>query len=75
MLKKFFKADGNTFAIGGEGGRSKGNSFGGKFRFKGHSQNEFWRWVCSWARAIRKPSDLGFRTKDTICQSCAKICI
>lgn len=64
MLKKFFKADGNTFAIGG-GAESRtrfsGNkSFGGKFRFKGHSQVEFWRWVCSWARAIRKPSDLGF---------------
>ena len=27
---------------------------------KGHAQNIFWRWVCSWARACRKPSDLGF---------------
>lgn len=61
MLKKFFKSDTGTFASGGEGGRVKGTrSFGGKFRFKGHSQVEFWRWVCSWARAVRKPSDLGF---------------
>lgn len=28
---------------------------------KGHAQDHFWRWVCSWARACRKPSDLGFK--------------
>jgi len=27
---------------------------------KGHAEVPFWRWVCSWARAIRRPSDLGF---------------
>lgn len=27
---------------------------------KGHAHDHFWRWVCSWARACRKPSDLGF---------------
>ena len=31
-----------------------------KWRFKGHAETPFWRWVSSWARAIRKPSDLGF---------------
>jgi hypothetical protein len=31
-----------------------------KWRFKGHAELPFWRWVCSWARAIRRPSDLGF---------------
>lgn len=31
-----------------------------KWRFKGHAEQPFWRWVCSWARALRKPSDLGF---------------
>jgi hypothetical protein len=31
-----------------------------KWRLKGHAQNEFWRWVCSWAIMIRKPSDLGY---------------
>lgn len=31
-----------------------------KFRFRGHAEKDFWRWVCSWARAVRKPSDLGF---------------
>lgn len=32
----------------------------GEWRIKKHAQDVFWRWVCSWARAIRKPSDLGF---------------
>ena len=31
-----------------------------KWRFKGHAETPFWRWVCSWARACRRPSDLGF---------------
>lgn len=31
-----------------------------KWRFKGHAELPFWRWVCSWARAVRKPSDLGY---------------
>jgi len=30
------------------------------WRLKGHAHNHFWRWVCSWARACRKPSDIGF---------------
>lgn len=30
------------------------------WRLKGHAQSEFWRWVCSWAVMIRKPSDLGY---------------
>ena len=30
------------------------------WRLKGHAQDPFWRWVCSWARACRKPSDLGY---------------
>ena len=31
-----------------------------RWRVKGHAGLPFWRWVCSWARALRKPSDLGF---------------
>ncbi len=31
-----------------------------KWILKGHAPKDFWRWVCSWARACRKPSDLGF---------------
>lgn len=30
------------------------------YRFRGHAEQPFWRWVCSWARVCRKPSDLGF---------------
>jgi hypothetical protein len=31
-----------------------------EWRFKGHAEQKFWQWVASWARALRKPSDLGF---------------
>lgn len=30
-----------------------------KLRFRGHAEDPFWSWVCSWARAISKPSDVG----------------
>jgi len=30
------------------------------WRFRGHAEQQFWRWVTGWARAIRKPSDLGY---------------
>lgn len=31
-----------------------------QWRLKGHAEADFWRWVCSWAVMIRKPSDLGY---------------
>lgn len=31
-----------------------------KWRLKGHAQLDFWKWLCSWAVLIRKPSDLGY---------------
>jgi hypothetical protein len=31
-----------------------------QWRLKGHAEADFWRWVCSWAVMVRKPSDLGF---------------
>ena len=31
-----------------------------KWRLKGHARSEFWKWVCSWAVNVRKPSDLGY---------------
>lgn len=31
-----------------------------QWRFKGHAEDGFWRWVASWARAVRRPSDLGY---------------
>lgn len=54
MLNRFFKNDLNNSAQG----RMRGEVI--KWRLKGHAELPFWRWVCSWARAIRRPSDLGF---------------
>lgn len=54
MLNRFFKNDLNNSAQG----RMRGEVI--KWRFKGHAERPFWRWVCSWARACRRPSDLGF---------------
>ena len=31
-----------------------------KYELKGHAVKDFWRWVSSWARAMRMPSDMGF---------------
>jgi len=61
MLNRFFKND-NGNAIAGQRYRwSNGGTFGNvKWRFKGHAEDAFWRWVCSWARSVRRPSDLGF---------------
>ncbi len=51
MLTRFFKQETTKDHLGW--GRSK-------YRLRGHADRDFWRWVCSWARAVRKPSDLGF---------------
>ena len=53
MLNRFFKKSETTM--------SRSEEFrSGLYRFRGHAQHDFWRWICSWARAVRKPSDLGF---------------
>ena len=31
-----------------------------KWRLKGHARKEFWKWVCSWAVSMRRPSDIGY---------------
>lgn len=31
-----------------------------KWRIKGHAEADFWRWLCSWAVSLRKPSELGY---------------
>lgn len=54
MLNRFFKNDQNNSATGRQYGEMA------KWRFKGHAEHPFWRWVCSWARAMRRPSDMGF---------------
>ena len=37
-----------------------------QWRIKGHARHNFWRWVCSWARAIRSPRDMGFDDCDFV---------
>ena len=57
MLSRFFVNDNRTVTSRSSfaaGGRSVG------WRFKGHGEQPFWRWMASWARAIRKPSDYGY---------------
>lgn len=46
MLGMFFTNDGDTTQ---------------QWRLKGHAKKRFWQWMSSWARAVRKPSDLGFK--------------
>lgn len=56
MLSQFFKHDDDTIHA-----RDRYKGFQQmKWRFKAHAEEPFWRWVCSWAKACRKPSDLGF---------------
>ncbi len=45
MLAEFFVHDGGSTQ---------------NWRLKGHAEDAFWMWVSSWARVVRKPSDLGF---------------
>jgi hypothetical protein len=54
MLGRFFVNDQNNVATKRMYGEAA------KWRFRGHSEPMFWRWVASWARACKKPSDLGF---------------
>jgi hypothetical protein len=60
MLNRFFKNDMNNSAQG----RAYGEVV--KWRFKGHAEEPYWKWVCSWARSVRRPSDLGFEDRDFI---------
>lgn len=36
----------------------------GKWRLKGHAEDDFWRWMCSWSVLLRRPSDLGYDDGD-----------
>lgn len=38
----------------------------GQWRLKHHAVTHFWRWVASWAKACRRPSDIGFDDGDFI---------
>jgi len=54
MLNRFFVNDNHTSATNRMHGKAH------SWRFKGHAEETFWRWVVSWSRALRKPSDLGY---------------
>jgi len=45
MLAEFFVNDGIS---------------AGSWRLKGHARHLYWRWVATWARELRAPSDLGY---------------
>lgn len=61
MLGMFFKSTQNSLhPLSGLKARYGDTFADAKFRFKPHAEKIFWRWVCSWARACRKPSDVGF---------------
>lgn len=45
MLSMFFVHDGGQTS---------------QWRLKGHAESEFWKWLCSWAVMLRKPSDIGY---------------
>lgn len=63
MLGRFFVNDQRTSThrpAGVKGGNAVQHGTMSQYRFKGHAEQPFWRWVSSWARAIRKPSDFGY---------------
>jgi|TARA_Y100000310_G_C20671611_1_gene810605 hypothetical protein len=55
MLSRFFVNDENS---------NHPVWWGARWRFKKHGEMPFWKWVASWARAIKQPSDMGFDDGD-----------
>lgn len=52
MMNRFFRREKNFVKLYNAGGQG--------WEMRPHAERDFWRWVCSWARAMRKPSDMGF---------------
>ena len=52
MLNMFFKRQKTFVKLYNAGGQG--------WEMRPHAERDFWRWVCSWARAVRRPSDMGF---------------
>lgn len=61
MMNRFFRNANNTVDTKShmKGFHAPRQMVKQQWRFKGHAEQPFFRWVCSWARAGRKPSDLG----------------
>ena len=60
MLSRFFTNKARTARSSGARRFVNGATTDDAYRLKGHAEEPFWRWVASWARAIRKPSDYGY---------------
>lgn len=63
MLTRFFKNDEQSLKSARTGRFAKDGQMYHVLKFwrlKGHAEIPFWQWVASWARACRRPSDLGF---------------
>ena len=62
MLTKFFQNQNSTIDTKGHwrGFHASRMYERKQWNLKGYAQDAFWRWVTSWARSIRKPSDLGY---------------
>jgi hypothetical protein len=52
MLNMIFKRSKNFSRISDTSGQI--------WEMRRHAEKDFWRWVCSWARAMRSPADLGY---------------
>ena len=57
MLATWFVHDGSIRATNQS---NHGAVAGAEWRLKGHAEDDFWRWVSTWAVMIRHPRDLGY---------------
>jgi hypothetical protein len=53
VLSRFFRKVKKTYT-------RRDEHRGQVYQLRPHALRDFWRWVCSWSRAIRNPSDLGY---------------
>ena len=60
MLGRWFKNDTNPTVTTKRKFARQGGAVP-KWRFKWHAEWPFWKWVTSWAKAVRRPSDMGFK--------------
>ena len=57
MLTRFFKRENGT------GGVAWGRD---TYRLRSYAETDFWRWLVSFSRAVRRPADLGFDDGDFV---------
>jgi hypothetical protein len=57
MLATWFVHDGSIRATNAQNKNSKPIA---DWRLKGHAEQDFWRWVATWAVVIRHPRDIGY---------------